>query len=165
MKKVLVMMGSDSDLPQLLPCLETLKQFAVPFQAEVCSAHRSPEKARRLAEQAEADGFALIICAAGMAAHLAGVIAAHTVLPVLGIPMASGALNGVDALYATVMMPPGIPVATLGINGAKNAALLAVQILALSDPALHQALVAYKAKLATEVDAKNERLQAKLAEL
>ena len=142
MKKVAVIMGSDSDFPVVKGALTELKSFGVPFEAHVMSAHRTPALAAEFAENAEKNGFGVIICAAGMAAHLAGVIAGHTTLPVIGIPCRSNALDGMDALLSTVMMPSGIPVATVAIDGAKNAALLAVQILALGDEALAERLEA-----------------------
>lgn len=163
-KKVLVVMGSDSDLPKLEPCFVQLDVFGVHWEAAVCSAHRSPERAAELASTAEESGFGVIIAAAGLAAHLPGVLAAYTILPVIGVPISAGALNGVDALLAEVQMPAGIPVATVAVDGAQNAAILAAQILALSDPELVQALHAHKADLAAGVAIKNERLQEKLRE-
>ena len=140
MKKVAIIMGSDSDLPIVKKGIDTLKTFNVPYEVHVFSAHRTPEEASNFTLNARANGFGAIICAAGMAAHLAGAIAARTTLPVIGIPVASGALNGVDALYATVQMPSGIPVATVAINGATNAALLAIQMLAIEDECLAKML-------------------------
>ncbi len=140
MKKVAIIMGSDSDLPIVKKGIDTLKAFNVPYEVHVFSAHRTPEEASNFTLNARKNGFGAIICAAGMAAHLAGAIAARTTLPVIGIPVASGALNGVDALYATVQMPSGIPVATVAINGATNAALLAIQMLAIEDECLAKML-------------------------
>ena len=140
MKKIGIMMGSDSDLPVVKKAIDTLASFGVPYEVHIYSAHRTPEQAKDFACNARANGFGAIICAAGMAAHLAGAIAANTTLPVIGIPMKSGALDGVDALYSTVMMPSGIPVATVAINGGVNAALLSAQILALGDEALAKRL-------------------------
>lgn len=140
MKKVAIIMGSDSDLPIVKKGIDTLKAFNVPYEVHVFSAHRTPEEASNFTLNARANGFGAIICAAGMAAHLAGAIAARTTLPVIGIPVASGALNGVDALYATVQMPSGIPVATVAINGATNAALLAIQMLAIENSDLAKML-------------------------
>lgn len=137
-------MGSDSDLPIVEKAMKMLEQFEVPYEAHVYSAHRTPEQAREFAVNAKANGFGAIIAAAGMAAHLAGAFAANTTLPVVGIPVSSGALNGVDALYSTVQMPTGIPVATVAVNGAANAALLCVEMLAISDNVLAEKLEAYR---------------------
>lgn len=142
MKKVAIIMGSDSDLPILEKTMDVLKSFAVPFETHVYSAHRTPEQAISFAKNAEDNGFGVMICAAGMAAHLAGVIAANTTLPVIGIPCKSSVLDGMDALLSTVMMPSGIPVATVAINGGANAGLLAIQIIALSDKELSDKLKA-----------------------
>lgn len=136
MKKVGILMGSDSDLPIVEKGIEVLKAYGVPIEVHVYSAHRTPVQAEEFAKNARNNGFGVIICAAGMAAHLAGVIAAGTTLPVIGIPCSSKVLDGMDSLLSTVMMPPGIPVATVGINGAKNAALLAIQILSIEDETL-----------------------------
>lgn len=144
MKKVAIIMGSDSDLPIVEKAMKMLEQFEVPYEAHVYSAHRTPEQAREFAVNAKANGFGAIIAAAGMAAHLAGAFAANTTLPVVGIPVSSGALNGVDALYSTVQMPTGIPVATVAVNGAANAALLCVEMLAISDNVLAEKLEAYR---------------------
>ncbi len=162
--RVAILMGSDSDLPVVRHCIETLKEFGVPHEAHVMSAHRSPERTRAFALRAEERGLRVIICAAGGAAHLAGAVSAVTTLPVIGIPVASSPLAGVDALYATVQMPPGIPVATVAIGegGAKNAAILATQILATSDLALREKLRAYKARLDKGVAEKDEKLQKSL---
>lgn len=132
-QKVAVIMGSDSDFPVVSPAIRRLKQFGIPVEARVMSAHRTPEAAAEFSKNAEKDGFGVIIAAAGKAAHLAGVLAAHTTLPVIGIPVKSSTLDGLDALLATVQMPSGIPVATVAIDGADNAAILAAQMLALSD--------------------------------
>ncbi len=144
MKKIAIIMGSDSDLPIVEKAMKMLDQFEVPYEAHVYSAHRTPEQAREFAVNAKANGFGAIIAAAGMAAHLAGAFAANTTLPVVGIPVSSGALNGVDALYSTVQMPTGIPVATVAVNGAANAALLCVEMLAICDEALAEKLEAYR---------------------
>lgn len=165
MKKVAVIMGSDSDLPVVKNAITELRSFGVPYEAHVMSAHRTPALAAEFAEKAAENGFGVIICAAGMAAHLAGVIAGHTTLPVIGIPCRSAALEGMDALLATVMMPPGIPVATVGIDGAKNAAILAVQMLALSDETLAEQLRSRKAEMIAGVQKKDAALQEKLREL
>jgi 5-(carboxyamino)imidazole ribonucleotide mutase len=153
--KVAILMGSDSDLPKIQKAIDVLKDLAVPCTVRVMSAHRTPEVVREFAESAEAKGLEVIIAAAGGAAHLAGVVAAHTILPVIGIPVQGGALNGLDALLATVQMPGGIAVATVGIGsgGATNAGLLAAQILARQDREVRAALVAYRAMRAEKVKA------------
>jgi len=145
--KIRVILGSKSDEERITPALEILDKFRVEYDYYISSAHRDPEHTVALASKAEAEGIRVIIAAAGMAAHLPGVIAAHTCLPVIGVPIASGALNGIDALYSVVQMPPGVPVAAMAINGAKNAALFAVQILALEDEALAAAFKDYKTSL------------------
>lgn len=144
MKKVAIVMGSDSDLPIIEKGALVLKEFGVPFEVHVYSAHRTPEEAGVFSENAKKNGFGVIIAAAGMAAHLAGAIAARTTLPVIGIPCKSSNLDGLDALLSTVQMPSGVPVATVAINGAQNACLLAIQILALSDESLAEKLEAKK---------------------
>ena len=151
--KVAVLMGSDSDLPKIQGAISILKDLGVPHTVRVMSAHRTPDVVREFTENAEANGLEVIIAAAGGAAHLAGVVAAHTILPVIGIPVEGGALNGLDALLATVQMPGGIAVATVGIGsgGATNAGLLAVQILARQDSALRERLLAYRAKRREQV--------------
>jgi len=156
-----IIMGSDSDFATMKSCLETLRQYDIPCELRVSSAHRSPEQTAEYARTARDRGIEVIIAAAGMAAHLAGVIAAHTTLPVIGVPIASGSLQGIDALLSTVQMPPGIPVATVGIGsaGAKNAALLALQILSLKDSRLTGILHQHKSDLAQSVQQKNEKLQ------
>jgi 5-(carboxyamino)imidazole ribonucleotide mutase len=159
MKKVAVIMGSDSDLPIVKKAIVELKRFGVPYECHVMSAHRTPALASEFASSAKANGFGVVICAAGMAAHLAGVVAGHTTLPVIGIPCKSAALDGMDALLATVMMPSGIPVATVAIDGAKNAAILAVQILALSDDELSEKLEAEKQNMIDGVKKKDAALQ------
>ena len=141
MKKVGILMGSDSDLPIIEKSIQTLKDFDVPYEVHVYSAHRTPEKALEFSSNARNNNFGVIICAAGMAAHLAGAIAANTVLPVIGIPCKSTSLDGMDALLSTVQMPPGIPVATVAINGGVNAALLAIQILSVEDETLYDKLL------------------------
>ena len=133
-------MGSDSDFPVVSPAIRRLKQFGIPVEARVMSAHRTPEAAAEFSKNAEKDGFGVIIAAAGKAAHLAGVLAAHTTLPVIGIPVKSSFMDGLDSLLSTVQMPSGIPVATVAVDGGKNAALLAVQIMAVSDAELAQKL-------------------------
>ena len=161
-KKVAVIMGSDSDWPVVKGACAQLKEFGIPCEAHILSAHRTPAAAAEFAKAAREKGFGVIICAAGMAAHLAGAFAANTVLPVIGIPMKGGAMDGLDALLATVQMPGGIPVATVAINGAKNAAVLAAQILAVSDEALAEKLDAARADMADQIAAKDARLQAEL---
>lgn len=161
---VAVVMGSDSDLPVLKGCIKLLKEFGVEVQVLVCSAHRTPEKAAAFASNAEADGIEVIIAAAGKAAHLAGVLAAHTPLPVIGIPIKSSTMDGLDSLLSTVQMPAGIPVATVAIDGADNAAILAVQILSCAYPKLREKIREYKKELAYKVGQKNEQLQKKLLE-
>lgn len=148
---VLIILGSKSDVEKVSGCGDTLKKFGVPFKQEISSAHRQPEKTLRLVKEAEESGVKVIIAAAGMAAHLPGVIASHTTLPVIGIPISGSALSGADALYSIVQMPTGIPVAcvAIGSHGAKNAALLAVEILALSDDELKGKLKAYRQELAS----------------
>ena len=136
MRKVAVIMGSDSDLPVMAKAVKVLKDFGIPYEAHIYSAHRTPDEAVSFAETAKQNGFGVIIAGAGMAAALAGVLAGHTTLPVIGVPLKSAVLDGVDALYSTVMMPSGIPVATVAIDGAKNAAYLAAEILAVSDKEL-----------------------------
>ena len=161
MKKVGIIMGSDSDLPIVRKAMDMLTAFGVPFEVHVYSAHRTPDEAGVFAARAREEGFGVLICAAGMAAHLAGAVAARTSLPVIGIPVKSACLDGVDALYSTVMMPSGMPVATVAINGAANAALLAVQILALSEPSLADKLVAARATGKQKVLEKNAAIEAK----
>ena len=151
MKKIGILMGSASDLPIVEKAITTLRELEIPFEVHVYSAHRTPEEARQFALSARKNGFGAIIAAAGMAAHLAGAIAANTTLPVVGIPCKSASLDGIDALLSTVMMPPGIPVATVGINGAANAALLCAEILAVSDDAIAERLAAKRQKDAEKV--------------
>ena len=151
MKKVGIIMGSDSDLPVVSKAFDVLDEFEIPFEVHVYSAHRTPLEAKAFAENADKNGFGVIIAAAGMAAHLAGAIAANTTLPVIGIPCKSASLDGMDALLSTVMMPPGIPVAAVGINGAQNAALLAVEILSVEDESLAAKLHASRAAAAEKV--------------
>jgi 5-(carboxyamino)imidazole ribonucleotide mutase len=146
-KKVAVLMGSNSDKKQMAPAADTLSRYGIEADVRVMSAHRTPAVVAEFASSARDNGYAAVICGAGMAAHLAGVVSAHTTLPVIGVPLASGALNGVDSLYATVQMPKGIPVATVAINGAMNAALLAVQILAIDDETLTEKLLAHREEM------------------
>ena len=164
-KKVAVIMGSDSDFPVVAPAIKRLKSFGIPVEAHVMSAHRTPEAAAAFSAGAAEAGFGAIIAAAGKAAHLAGVLAAHTTLPVIGIPVKSSTLDGLDALLATVQMPSGIPVATVAIDGADNAAILACQMLALSDEGLAAQLAQMKEEMAQGVAKKNAALQEKVAAL
>ncbi len=159
MKKVAVLMGSDSDLPILAPCFDTLKNLNIPVEAHVFSAHRTPEETAAFAKAAAGNGFGVLIAAAGKAAHLAGALAAQTVLPVIGIPVKSSTLDGLDALLSTVQMPSGLPVATVAIDGAGNAALLAAQILALSDAELTNKLLALRETMRQEVLQKDRKLE------
>jgi 5-(carboxyamino)imidazole ribonucleotide mutase len=164
-KKVAIIMGSDSDWPTVKAACTELKKYDIPYEAHIMSAHRTPAQAAEFAKSARANGFGAIICAAGMAAHLAGAFAANTTLPVIGIPLKGGAVDGLDALLATVQMPSGIPVATVALNGAKNAAVLAAQILAVSDEALAAKLDAARVEMAEQIAAKEEKLQAEVAQL
>ena len=159
MKKVGIIMGSDSDLPILRKAMDTLESLGIPYECHIYSAHRTPEEARQFALNARANGFGAIIAAAGMAAHLAGAIAANTTLPVIGIPGKSSCLDGIDALLSTVMMPSGIPVATVAINGGVNAALLCAQIIAVEDAALAARLDAKRAADTAQVLEKDAALQ------
>ncbi len=161
MKKVGIIMGSDSDLPVVEKAIDTLRQFNIPTEVHVFSAHRTPEEARDFSANARKNGFGVIIAAAGMAAHLAGAIAANTTLPVIGIPIKSKKLDGVDALLSTVMMPSGIPVATVAIDGAVNAALLSVEILSVSDEELAGKLDSLRKEGSEKVLAKNAAIEAK----
>ena len=158
MKKVLVISASDSEIDTMKEAGKVLEEFGVGYELTISSAHRSPQRTLELVEKFHKDGGKVIICGAGLAAHLAGVVAAHFPLPVIGIPFGSGPLKGVDALLSTMQMPSGIPVATVGIDNAKNAGLLAVQILATSDKNLEKKLVEYKKKLATAVEEKAKEL-------
>lgn len=162
MKKIGIVMGSDSDLPIVKKATDILKEFEVPFEVHIYSAHRTPEQARDFAASARENGFGAIIAAAGMAAHLAGAIAANTTLPVIGIPCKSSNLDGMDALLSTVQMPTGIPVATVAINGAGNAALLAIQMLAIEDKALAEKLDLKRKADAEKVLAKDQSIMTQL---
>lgn len=162
MKKVGIVMGSDSDLPILRKTMDTLSELGIPYECHIYSAHRTPGEARDFAAAARENGFGVLVAAAGMAAHLAGAIAANTTLPVIGIPCKSTCLDGIDALLSTVMMPSGIPVATVAINGGVNAALLSAQILAVEDPALAAKLDARRTTDAAKVLARDAALQAEL---
>ncbi len=161
MKKVAILMGSDSDLPIVEKGINVLREYGVPHEVHVYSAHRTPEQTAEFVGKAKGNGFGVIIAAAGMAAHLAGAVAANTTLPVIGIPVSSKNTGGMDALLATVQMPSGIPVATVAIDGAANAALLAVEILALSEPSLEAALEAARAAGREKVLEKNRAVEEK----
>ncbi len=159
MKKVAVIMGSESDFKVVSSAVDCLKKFEIPFEVHIMSAHRTPEKVSNFAKNAEDNGFGIIIAAAGKAAHLAGVIAGHTTLPVIGIPVKGSALDGMDALFSTVQMPKGIPVATVAIDGAENAAILAAQILSLSCPALADKLKAEREKMKETIETQDKNIQ------
>ncbi len=161
-KKVAVIMGSDSDWPVVKGACQQLKEYGIPFEAHIMSAHRTPAAAAEFAKNARKNGFGVLICAAGMAAHLAGAFAGNSTLPVIGIPMKGGMMDGLDALLATVQMPSGIPVATVAVGGAKNAAVLAAQILAVSDDALAAKLDQARADMAEQIAAKEQKLQSEL---
>lgn len=161
MKKVGIIMGSDSDLPVVEKAITTLDEYGVPYEVHVFSAHRTPEQSKDFSQNAKANGFGAIIAAAGKAAHLAGAIAANTTLPVIGIPVKASTLDGLDALLSTVQMPAGIPVATVAIDGAANAALLAIQILAVSDDELAEKLAAARAAATEKVLAANKKIEEK----
>ncbi len=161
MRKIGIIMGSDSDLPVVEKAIDMLKEFGVPYEVHVFSAHRTPVEAAEFSKNARANGFGAIIAAAGMAAHLAGAIAANTTLPVIGIPVKSTTLDGMDALLSTVQMPTGIPVATVAINGAANAALICVQILAVEDASLAEKLDAKRKADAKKVLEKNKAVEEK----
>lgn len=161
-KKVAVVMGSDSDLETMKPCIARLQSFGIPTEVRVISAHRTPAAAERFASQAREDGFGAIIAAAGKAAHLAGVIAAYTTLPVIGVPIKTSMMGGLDSLLSMVQMPKGIPVACVAVDGADNAAILAAQMLALSDEDVSGKLSAFKAQMADEVAEKDRHISEKL---
>ncbi len=165
MKKIAVLMGSDSDLPVVKAAFVLFREYGVPYEAHVMSAHRSPEAVREFSAAARERGFGAIIAAAGKAAHLAGAVAANTTLPVIGIPVKSSTLDGLDALLATVQMPSGMPVATVAIDGAANAALLAVQMLSMEDAVLASKLDAKRAAMRAQIAEKDARLQKELETL
>ena len=154
-----ILMGSESDLPVMEKAAEVLKEMGVPYEMEISSAHRLPKKTARYAKTARKRGVEVLIAGAGMAAHLAGALASHTSLPVIGVPIKSGALNGADALYSTVQMPPGVPVATVGIDGAKNAAYLACEILSIKYPEIAKKLEDFREKLKRELEEKSKALR------
>ncbi len=164
--KVAIFMGSASDEPMISPCADVLKKLGIPFRFTVTSAHRTPERTAELVDSLEADGCEVFICAAGMAAHLAGAVAARTMKPVIGIPVAASPLGGMDALLATVQMPPGFPVATVALDkaGAKNAAWLAAQMLALADPDLAQRLAKMRAEMTAAVLESDKRVAEQFAQ-
>lgn len=160
MKKVAVIMGSDSDLPVMKDAVDKLKKFDIPYEVHVISAHRTPSAAEQFASTAAEKGFGVIIAGAGKAAHLGGVLAAYTTLPVIGVPIKTSMMGGLDSLLSIVQMPSGIPVATVGVNGAANAGILAAQMLALEDPSLAAKLTDFKAEMAQQVAEKDAKLQA-----
>jgi 5-(carboxyamino)imidazole ribonucleotide mutase len=161
MKKPLVgiLMGSESDLPLMEKAMEVLKEMGIPYEMEIRSAHRMPEKTVRYARTARRRGIEVLIAGAGMAAHLAGVLASHTTLPVIGVPIKSGALNGADALYSTVQMPSGVPVATVGIDGSKNAAYLACEILSIKYPEIAKKIEDFRSKMKKSLEEKSKRIK------
>ena len=162
--QVAVLMGSDSDLPVMEKAIAALKELGLPFEVKVISAHRLPEKVEQYAKEARGRGIEAIIAGAGLAAHLAGAVAAHTTLPVIGVPLKSGALSGVDALYATVQMPPGVPVATVAVDGARNAAILAGQILSIKYPEIAKRLEQMRDKMKDDVERKSQEIEKRFAE-
>jgi 5-(carboxyamino)imidazole ribonucleotide mutase len=163
--KVAIVMGSDSDYPVLEKCIKILKEFNVEVDVTVCSAHRTPDRAAEYARSAEEKGFNVIIAAAGKAAHLPGVLAAYTVLPVIGLPIQSSTLDGLDSLLSIVQMPTGIPVATVAINGSENAALLAIQIIGVKYPEMRSKMNQYKENMKVSVDEKDRKIKEKLRTL
>lgn len=165
MRKVAIVMGSDSDLKTMQAAADMLEKFQVPYRLRVLSAHRTPDACRAFALSAREEGYGAIIAGAGKAAHLAGALAASTTLPVIGVPIKSSTLDGLDALLSTVQMPTGMPVATVAIDGAANAALLAVQMLALSEPALADKFAEFKAQMAKEVIEKDKNLEKEIEKL
>ncbi len=164
-QKVAIVMGSDSDFPKLVPCIKVLKQFGVAVEVRVISAHRTPRDAEQFASNAVKNGFGVVIAAAGKAAHLGGVLAAYTTLPVIGLPIKSSTMDGLDSLLSMVQMPKGIPVATVAIDGGDNAGILAVQMLALANPALRDKLEAFKKEMEDGVRAKDKQIKAEVEAL
>lgn len=162
MKKVAVIMGSDSDLSVMMDAVDKLKSFGIPYEVHVISAHRTPAAAEQFAASAAEKGFGVIIAGAGKAAHLGGVLAAYTTLPVIGVPIKTSMMGGLDSLLSIVQMPSGIPVATVGVNGAANAGILAAQMLSLEEPSLVEKLVAFKADMAASVAAKDAKIQSEV---
>lgn len=163
-KKVAIVMGSDSDLPVMQPCMDRLTGFGIPFEVRVISAHRTPTAAEQFASTAKEDGFGVIIAAAGKAAHLGGVLAAYSILPVIGVPIKTSMMGGLDSLLSMVQMPKGVPVACVAVDGAENAAILAAQILAVSDPELTRALARHKAEMEGSVTARDEEVRARYSQ-
>ena len=163
MKKVAVIMGSDSDLPVVQKCLDQLKKFGIPFEAHVFSAHRTPALVEKFASSAKDNGFGVIIAAAGKAAHLAGVIAAYTILPVIGVPIKTSMMGGLDSLLSMVQMPKGVPVACVAVDGAENAAILAAQILAVGEPSLNVTLAKHKSEMEASVTAKDQEIRGRFS--
>ena len=159
-KKVAVVMGSDSDLPTMQPCLDRLRAFGIPYEVRIISAHRTPAAAEQFASTARENGFGVIIAAAGKAAHLGGVLAAYTILPVIGVPIKTSMMGGLDSLLSMVQMPKGIPVACVAVDGAENAAILAAQMLALGELELNETLVKHKAQMEADVTAKDAKVRA-----
>lgn len=159
-KKVAVVMGSDSDLPTMQPCLDRLRAFGIPYEVRIISAHRTPAAAEQFASTARENGFGVIIAAAGKAAHLGGVLAAYTILPVIGVPIKTSMMGGLDSLLSMVQMPKGIPVACVAVDGAENAAILAAQMLALGEPELNETLAKHKARMEADVTAKDAKVRA-----
>ena len=156
-----ILMGSESDLPVMEKAMEVLREMEIPYEMEISSAHRMPEKTVHYAKTARRRGIEVLIAGAGMAAHLAGVLASHTTLPVIGVPLKSGALNGADALYSTVQMPPGVPVATVGIDGSKNAAYLACEILSIKYPEIAKTIEDFRSKMKKSLEAKSKEIKRK----
>ncbi len=165
MKKVAVIMGSDSDLETVSPCMSRLDSFSIPYEVRIISAHRTPEQAAEFADQAAGQGFGVLIAAAGKAAHLAGILAAHTTLPVIGIPIKTSMMGGLDSLLSVVQMPKGVPVACVAVDGADNAAILAAQILALDDQKLSEDLVRFKADQTSQILEKDRAVREQYSKL
>ena len=165
MKKVAVIMGSDSDLSTMLPCIQRLKSFQIPVDVRVISAHRTPAQAEAFARSAQTEGYGVIIAAAGKAAHLGGVLAAYPVLPVIGVPIKTSMMGGLDSLLSMVQMPKGVPVACVAVDGADNAAILAAQMLAIEDPQLQETLAAFKGKMCEEVVEKDKKIQSEVEKI
>lgn len=162
-KKVAVVMGSDSDLSTMQPCLDRLRAFSIPFEVRILSAHRTPTAAEQFAFTAKEEGFGVIIAAAGKAAHLAGVIAAYTILPVIGVPIKTSMMGGLDSLLSMVQMPKGVPVACVAVDGAENAAILAAQILAVGEPSLNVTLAKHKSEMEASVTAKDREIRGRFS--
>ena len=162
-KKVAVIMGSDSDLDTMRPCIQRLKSFGIPTEVHIISAHRTPAAAERFASQARENGFGAIIAAAGKAAHLAGVLAAYTTLPVIGVPIKTSMMGGLDSLLSMVQMPKGVPVACVAVDGAENAAILAAQILAVGEPSLNVTLAKHKSEMEASVTAKDQEIRGRFS--